>query len=120
MLEAKQIRILVLLPALERTGTQLYSLCLVSLVFTRCSDYCSQDRLPAPMLAYPLVYSARRSATLVGGRYDPAVGAFDLEAEPTARAGPAERARHADAMGREKANYFGGRDAAAARGTGYK
>ncbi|KAJ8603857.1 hypothetical protein CTAYLR_000315 [Chrysophaeum taylorii] len=48
----------------------------------------------------------RESATLAAGDYDPRCGAFDLEPRPETRAGPEERAAHADAMAREARNYF--------------
>lgn len=49
---------------------------------------------------------SRELATLVCGVYDPARGAFDLEPEPVAELGAAERAAHAEAMTRERENYF--------------
>ena len=52
--------------------------------------------------------TTRESATLARGRYEPAQGAFELEAEPQTEAGDAERASHAAAMLLERKNYFGG------------
>ena len=43
---------------------------------------------------------------LACGSYDPAHGAFDLEPPPACDAGPREREVHADALARERKNYF--------------
>jgi len=51
---------------------------------------------------------AREMVTLVSGEYDPAAGAFDLEPPPQTDGGEEERRVHAEAMQRERLNYFSG------------
>eukprot|EP00435_Cladocopium_sp_Y103_P057443 s855_g19.t1 len=48
----------------------------------------------------------RESAMLACGRYDAAEGAFDVEDAPTHPFGSAEVAQHADALARERENYW--------------
>lgn len=61
---------------------------------------------------------AREMATHVGGEYDTASGAFDLEPAPRTEAGEAEQRVHAEAMERERANYFVSSESGAGSGPG--
>lgn len=76
----------------------------------------------ASVVRDPTRVRVRESATLVCGEYEPLDGAFDLEPEPAIDGGEAERRAHAEAMRRERDNYFGGAadDAQGAAAVAYK